>query len=507
VKYKGAVACGHPAVAEAAAEVLDAGGNAFDAIVAAQFSACVAEPVLTSLGGGGYLLAHARGRTPVVYDFFVQTPVRKSKANTEFYPVVADFGDATQEFHIGVGSVATPGTVKGAFAIHQDLCSLPMTELVAPAVAQAKQGVAITATQGYIFDVVSPIYRATEAAREHFLLADGTPPAEGAVFRRPALGDTLHALAEEGESLFYQGEIASRIVEVCRQHGHLSTADLQGYAVQKREPLSFSYRGATVHTNPPPSFGGILIAFALELLSGELTSIPFGSREHLGLLNKAMALTHQGRLDKIVGGEVSLELLNPDYLNRYRQEVVGYARALRGTTHISVIDASGNVAAMTLSNGEGCGTMVPGTGFMLNNMLGEEDINPAGFGQWQEDQRMASMMSPTVVNWSNRCLALGSGGSNRIRSAIMQVMINLIDHGMPLDEAINNPRIHRELDTLNVEAGFAEEAIAPLHSEVSQVERWRDRNLFFGGVHGVETAGERIVAVGDPRRGGVGLVV
>ena len=170
---KGGIACGHPKVAEAAEEVLRNGGNAFDAVVAAQFSACVVEPVLASLGGGGYLLACPVNKQPRIYDFFVQTPKDRHQDEPDFYPVVADFGDVTQEFHIGSGSVATPGMVKGAFAIYEDLCTLPLQELVDPAIRQADEGVSVTPMQAYVFDIVSPIYRATTSAQEVFVGPSG----------------------------------------------------------------------------------------------------------------------------------------------------------------------------------------------------------------------------------------------------------------------------------------------------------------------------------------------
>ncbi len=505
-KHKGAVACGHPEVAHAAEEVLRAGGNAFDAVVAAQYSACVVEPVLTSLGGGGYLTAYPVDKAPHVYDFFVQTPQQKRQGEIDFYPIVADFGDVTQEFHIGTGSIATPGTVKGAFEIHRDLCSMPMTDLVQVAVRQAKEGVAVTPMQAYIFEVVGPIYQATESARKVFEKEEGQLPEEGDQFARPELAITLDQLAIEGERLFYEGEMAQLIVQQCRDSGHLTMQDLQDYEVIVRDPLKFSYRDATVLTNPPPSFGGILIAFAMQLLGESSPGEASGSR-HVRLLNSAMALTQKARIEKAAAGEIDNSLLDPGYLKRYHEEIAGLFGTLRGTTHISVVDGEGNIASMTLSNGEGCGTMVPGTGFMLNNMLGEEDINPNGFGAWRENMRMASMMSPTILIRGDDHYALGSGGSNRIRSAILQVVSNLVDFDMSLADAIEHPRIHFENDEVNVEAGFGKNAVSDLEKDVDRLVEWSDRNLFFGGVHGVEITPEEVNAHGDPRRGGVGKVI
>jgi gamma-glutamyltranspeptidase/glutathione hydrolase len=504
--FKGAIACGHPEVAKAAEVILKSGGNAFDAVVAAQFSACVVEPVLTSLGGGGYLNAWSSNGRPCVYDFFVQTPTTKRQEEPDFYPVMADFGDVTQEFHIGIASAATPGTVKGAFSIHKDLCSMPMTELVQPAIQQAKEGVAIAPMQAYIFDVVAPIYRATESAREVFLDEDGKLPREGLVFTRPELADTLDSLAREGAGLFYQGEIAASIENLANTGGHLTRQDFDNYEVILRRPLSVSYRDATMATNSPPSFGGILIAFAMRLLSA-CEPGKWGSERHLRLLNKVMALTQKARVDKVAAGGLDKLLLDEDYLSLYRSEVLEFAATLRGTTHISIADAAGNMAAMSLSNGEGCGAVVPGTGFMLNNMLGEEDINPTGFGRWQENQRMASMMSPTILTHGDVRYALGSGGSNRIRSAILQVVSNLVDFNMPIEQAIESPRLHHESGELNVEGGIDVELLASLDLDIDQLIPWQGLNLFFGGVHVVEVSKNEMRAHGDPRRGGVGMIV
>ena len=267
------------------------------------------------------------------------------------------------------------------------------------------------------------------------------------------------------------------------------------------------HRSAALLTNPPPTFGGILIAFALQLMEAAQFS-DFGGGTHLGLLAKIMTLTQKARLDAMGSDNLSSAfLLDATYLSRYQQEVRGYFACSRGTTHISVADSKGNIAAMSLSNGEGCGVVVQGAGFMLNNMLGEEDINPGGFGRWQVDQRMASMMAPTVLTTGNTQYALGSGGSNRIRSAILQVISNLVDFQMDMEQAVASPRIHVEHGELNMEKGFSELVTQELQKEVDSLVRWQGLNLFFGGVHSVELSDKTIRAFGDTRRGGIGLIV
>jgi gamma-glutamyltranspeptidase/glutathione hydrolase len=509
------VACGHPITAAAAEEMLCEGGNAFDAVVAAFFASCVAEPALSSLGGGGYLLAQQTGREPLVYDFFVQTPLRTPVGcDLEFYPIHADFGTTTQEFHIGLGAVATPGAVRGAFTIHRDLCSLPMPRLVEPAVRAARQGFQVDRLQAGIFDIIRPIFQATPevAATYGSAVQPGTLVREGETLRQEAMGRTIEALSRDGDGLFYEGEIGARIVSLCEDGGGLlGREDLKRYGVERRLPLRVDYRGASLLTNPPPSSGGILLAFALRLLEAcELGAMAYGGYAHLDLLARVMVLTNKARADLLASSqqEDALGLLDDAYLQRYREEVLANSHCGRGTTHISVIDAAGNVAAMTVSNGEGCGHQVPDTGVMLNNMLGEEDINPGGFHRWQPGRRMSSMMSPSLLRLpGGGQMVLGSGGSNRIRTAMLQVVSNLVDFGMDARRAVASPRIHYERDHLSVEPGYAEPELERLLAVYPRHKRWDDLNLFFGGVHTVELRQGRFSAAGDPRRGGMGRVV
>ena len=198
---KGAIAAGHVETARAAAAILAEGGNAFDAVLAGLCAACVAEPVLISLGGGGFLLARRAGGEAVLYDFFAQTPkVRRAAAEVDFFPIVADFGTAQQEFHIGKGSIATPGTVKGLFRVHRDLGSMPMARIVEPAADLARNGVRVDRLLAYIFRIVGKIYSSNAACRAVFGSREhpGDLMGEGEVFTLPAFADTLEALAREG---------------------------------------------------------------------------------------------------------------------------------------------------------------------------------------------------------------------------------------------------------------------------------------------------------------------
>ena len=508
---KGAVAAGHPATAEAASWALEAGGNAFDAAMAGLCAACVAEPVLTSLGGGGFLLAHRGGGRSTLYDFFVQTPLHKRpQAELDFYPIVADFGTAQQEFHIGTGSIATPGTIKGLFQVHAELCTLPMREIVRPAVELARNGVVLNRLQAYIFSVVGPIYRSTPGARSIYASREAPDrlAGEGENFRQPELADALELLAIEGERLFYRGEMGAALVDACRSGGgYLQQADLEAYTVLQRRPLGYRYRDARILTNPAPSSGGSLIRFAHALLEPHDPGT-FGTDRHLCLLSDVMRQTNLARLEKVQpGADGSGDMLQPETISRFRAALAGHPMNSRGTTHISVVDGQDNAASLTLSNGEGSGYVLPGTGIMLNNMLGEEDLNPGGFHRWDANVRVSSMMAPTLAMDERRVIAIGSGGSNRLRTAILQTLNNLYDYGMDARAAVDSPRIHVEGDLLSIEPGFPEAVAEQVCAAFPQHHRWSERNLFFGGTHTVIHEGRGFSGAGDPRRGGVFLVV
>lgn len=510
----GAVAAGHQQTADAATMMLREGGNAFDAALAAMCVACLAEPVLASMGGGGFLLCRTSGRESLLYDFFVQTPrLKRDISEVAFYPIQADFGDAQQEFHIGLGSAATPGMIKGLFQIHRERCRLPLDMIVEPARQLARSGVVVNPFQHYISTVVEPILRSSpEAFDLHCSPVDQERlAAVGEKTPVPEFADALEALAAEGDALFYRGEMGATLVQDCRESGgYLSRDDLEHYRVEKRRPLSLAYRDARLVINPPPSQGGLLIGFTLALMREmALATEGFGSTDHLRHTARAMKYTQRMRGDSGIHERLeqnpSIEALAEEYRHLLRR----HPTASRGTTQISVLDRHGNSASMTLSNGEGCGYVLPGTGIMINNMLGEEDVNPHGFHHWPEDRRIASMMAPSALRLGDGSLVvLGSGGSNRIRSAILQVVSNLVDFGMDVKTAVEAPRIHFEDGLLNLEPPRQRTVLDGLAETFPQLRLWSERNLFFGGAHTVLMHPDgRFEGWGDPRRGGVYRVV
>jgi gamma-glutamyltranspeptidase/glutathione hydrolase len=509
-KITGIVAAGHESTARAAQEMLQAGGNAFDAVLAAMLAACVTEPVLASPGGGGFLTALPVQEDPVVYDFFAHTPKqRRPREAIDFQPIVADFGTASQVFHIGLGAMAVPGFVKGLFEIHRQRCRLPLDLLMEPAQKLAREGVEINPFQDLIAQIVAPILRATPAALELHASPDDPSRLIGAGERHclPALADLLSALENEGEALFYQGDVAHRLLEDSRElGGQLCREDLEDYRVIRRQPLIQRYRDARLITNPLPALGGSLIAFSLGLLEHQTLgrNMP-SSSDHLRHLAHVMRLTQDLRFDPQI---VSEQILSQDVAKRYHARLQQGGISRRGTTQISVADCMGNLASLTLSNGEGCGYVIPQTGVMMNNMLGEEDLNTGGFHRWPENQRLASMMAPSLLlTDTGDAVVTGSGGSNRIRSAILQVISNLLDFAMPLEAAVSHPRIHFEGDLLSLEPGIAAQTAAALRDEFPNQQAWDQKSLFFGGAHSVrrQRSGQ-LQGVGDERRGGVALI-
>ena len=481
---RGVVAAGHPASAEAGAEVLRAGGNAVDAAVAAVLTSFVAEPLLTGFGAGGYLLVVPPGASPVLLDFFVEAPGRGRDPDerASLRAVTIDFGDATQVFHVGAASCGTYGNPAGLAAAVGMFGRTPLAELTAPAARLARDGVRVLPMQAYLYALLAEINAATPAGRARHL-PGGAPPRAGELVADPELADALDRFGADGPAPFYTGDIASAVVGEMRAHGGLlGAADLTAYQVIRREPLRAPYRGRTVFLNPPPSAGGALLGRSLA----ELDSTP--GRPDVAALVAAMVAAERDRTPEFLAGLGSVDIAR--------------ANRLGSTTHVSVLDADGWACAVTTSNGEGSGIVVPGTGVHLNNVLGEEDLSPLGFHQYPAGARLPSMMSPTVVLRDGVAeLVLGSAGSNRIRSAVLQVIVNVLDHGMTAQDAVDAPRLHCDSAQLYAEPGLPEAGLAATGLPVSA---FREPNLFFGGCQAVarDPATGALSGGADARRGG-----
>ena len=476
---RGAIAAGHPLTAEAGARVLVGGGSAVDACVAAAFVSWVCESPLAGPGGGGFMLVHeAESARTVVLDFFVSVPRAASEA-AELLELAVDFdGDTQQLFRTGAAAVAVPGTALGLEQAHRRWGRMPWAELVAPAAALARDGVDLTAAQGYLHEILDSLLRHSPEG-DAMYGRHGRAYGEGERFAIPDLGETLGRLGREGAAGLYGGELAERIVEHVRSGGGaLALEDLRDYEVIEREPVSVEYRGHEFRSNPPPSAGGVLIGLGLQAL-GEREPAPIAVADAMEAQEAARDAAF-GRA--LYDGDAARQLL-------------------KGTTHISVLDADGNAASLSASLGSGSGVVVPGTGIHLNNMLGELDL----VGASKPGERLTSMMAPSVLLHDGEPrLVIGSAGSARLRGAILQVTANVVAGGMAVGDAVDAPRVHAEAGVVHCESPAAADA---LEADGRVVVRWRNRNLFFGGVSAVERDGAAVRAAGDPRRGGAGVVV
>jgi gamma-glutamyltranspeptidase/glutathione hydrolase len=353
--------------------------------------------------------------------------------------------------------------------------------------------VCLTSEQAYFLSLLDPIFSLTERSRSTFPCADH-PAVKGHRLRNSDLARFLEEIPRGSSASLYGGALAAEVDREMRAgDGLLTAADLAAYEVIEREPLHQPYRNFWVSTNPPPSFGGSLLTLSLELLrNAPLVEVPFQSAEHLSLMAAVQAEVETLREAGVIGPWQ----VTPGALGTAQSRI---RVAAGGTTHIAAADAEGNVASMTNSDGEGSGYVVPGTGIMLNNMLGEDDLHPEGFHGSAPGQRVASMMSPSiVVGDQGVALALGSGGSKRIRSAILQVMSHVLDFGVPLQEAVDAPRLHWDGELLHVEPGLPDATVAALRRRWP-VHAWTQQDVYFGGVQAVVPGRD---GAADTRRGG-----
>jgi gamma-glutamyltranspeptidase/glutathione hydrolase len=455
------------------------------------------EPLLTGLGAGGYMLVVAPGQAPTLLDFFVEAPGRNADvhARSDLIPLEISFGDALQVFHIGEASVGTFGMPAGLCEASRRFGRMPLAELAAPAAALARDGVQLTVEQAYIIEILGGIVTSTPQASALFA-PGGRLLRAGDRLHQPELADALERLGAEGDRPFYTGDIAATIVSWLAERGGMVTAaDLAAYRVVGREPLRVAYRNHEVLINPPPSAGGILIARALSLL--DVIAAPPAAPTVTQVV-EVMESTQRERTPEFLVG-----LDDPEFV---RDFLAGPGGRLGSTTHVAALDRDGWACSVTSSAGSASGVIVPGTGVHLNNMMGEQDLNPQGFHRHPPGRRMPSMMSPTIVlRDGSPELAVGSAGSNRIRSAVLQTIIRSLDEGLSAQAAIDAPRVHYEDGIVYAEPGIDAETLVHAGYEVAP---FRDRNLFFGGAQAVARGGDgRFSGGGDPRRGGAATVV
>ncbi len=401
-----------------------------DAAISAALASFVCESPLTGFGAGGFMYIHEPGgKDGVVLDFFVAGGGSDGFERTEdLIPISVYFDETSQTFNAGAASCGVPGNAAGLALAAERYGSMPLSELVKPGIALGRDGVVINEQQGYILEILEAILTMTPESAALYA-PDGNPLRTGDTFHYPDMSDALERFGAEGSEPFTSGEIAVKVAEWVRDHGgNLGIDDLRAYEPIVREPLRMSFRGAEVMMNPPSSSGGLLISYALGLLE---RLGPTSDAERLVAAMEASNSVRQDDFHQRLHQEgFAAEVLDPQALDAAVAKIesgewVGGgggaggpdpdSDSLGSTTHITAVDAEGRCASVTCSNGTCSGIQVPGTGVHLNNMLGEEDLNPGGFHRIPPGQRVSSMMSPgAVLRDGELVLGIGSAGSNRI---------------------------------------------------------------------------------------------
>ncbi len=520
------VVSGHPLASEIGRDVLRAGGNAVDAAVAVGFALAVVHPVAGNIGGGGFMVIRTADGRVRSLDYRETAP---EGATRDMY--LDANGEPTERSVTGHLSVGVPGAVAGLTAAHMQLGRLPFDSVITPAIRLARDGFVVDEYRSESIRSDSARLSSFPASLATFL-PGGRPPVPGSRLVQPELAATLQAIGRDGAAGFYQGIVADLIVaEMERGGGLISHADLAGYRAIWREPITVRYRGHTVYSMPPASSGGVTMGEILNIMEGYDPLPPFGTPALIHREAEAMrrAFTdrnqHLGDPD-FVRNPID-RLLSKEYAATLRSEIGERATptprfdpAAAGgssTTHYSVVDAEGNAVSCTttLNNSYGSAVTVTGAGFLLNDTMDDFAAAPGKpnmYGLVQGDanaieprKRMLSAMTPSLVlDPSGRLyMVVGTPGGPRIITMVYHVISNVIDHRMPLPEAVTAPRMHHQAlpDSLQVEDdGFTTTTLDSLRSRghgVSTQGHWGDVEAIIRTPAGWQ-------GVSDPRRGGGG---
>ena len=514
-----------PHATEAGVKILQAGGNAVDAAVAVGFALAVTHPSAGNLGGGGFLLVRLAGGETNFIDFRECAP---AKASRDMY--LDSRNQPTRDSQTGYRASGVPGTVRGLEFAHRKYGRKPWAEVMEPAIRLALSG----------FPVSSALARSLENSRQllerfpeskRIFLKGGALYRPGDLFVQPELARTLERIRDRGAREFYTGETARLLVRDMESHnGAITAADLSAYSVVERRPLTGSYRGYHLVTAPPPRSGGIGILQMLAVLEGSnYASAGAGSPASLHYLAETMRRFFADRArylgDPDFAPVPTLRLISRAHADRQRA-TIDPARATPSenlpqpapeateTTHYTIVDAAGNVAAVTytLNGGYGSGVTPPGLGFLLNNEMDDFAARPGlpnlyGLVQGEANaiaprKRPLSSMTPTIVLRDGKFyMALGSPGGPTIINTVLQVLVNVFDFGMNLQEAVDFPRIHHQWlpDELRMESGFPPGVVELLKARGHRIRIVRS----MGEVAAVLRAGGWLQGAADPRSEGV----
>lgn len=525
----GMIATDHPLASQAGAAILKQGGNAVDAICAAVFAQSVVNPLGSGLGGGGFLLVKMANKPVRVLDFRERAPAAAHRA------MYLKKGLSKYASQTGGLAIAIPGEVRGCATAIQTYGKLPLKKVLAPAIRFARHGFPV----GH--HLASGLkYRRKRYIRFRELAKVFYPKGKalklGETLKRPRLVKTFLALAKHGPDVFYKGWIAKDIVAASKAHGGILTLnDLANYKVTWRKPLQTTYRGYTIHTMPPPSSGGIVIIQALNMLRKKnLRKLGHNSSGYLHLLSEALQHAFADRA-RFLGDtdfvKVPLAwLTSQKYANRLWKRVTSKVKPAKqygsqrlpttaphrggGTSHLSVVDRFGNAVALTttINTGFGSKVMAPRSGIILNNEMDDFTTRPGkpnAFGLIQSHlneiapgKRPLSSMSPTIVTRKGKVrLVVGGSGGPTIITGTLQVLLNVLDFGMNVSDAVSRSRIHHQWmpQMLAIERDLPKDVVVNLKRRGHRVFSFRKP---FTAVQAVEVKGRRRYGASDPRKYG-----
>ncbi|MCL4841695.1 MAG: gamma-glutamyltransferase [Bryobacteraceae bacterium] len=488
-----------PMAADVGAAVLKSGGNAVDAAVAVAFALAVTHPSAGNLGGGGFLLLRLPGGESTFVDFRERAPKASSR---DMY--LDEAGNLTRASRVGWKAAGVPGTVRGLEMAHRKYGTKPWGELLAPAIALAEKGVEVSWAEARSMCGAKRLMGEFEESRRIFLKGGACwEPGERLV--QPELAGVLKRIAREGAKDFYEGETARILAEESAKGGGLITLeDLRGYRAVERAPLKGAYKGFDILTAPPPSSGGIGLLQMMAMLEGTgYEKAGAGSAAASHYLAEVMRRYYADRAEYLGDpdfGKIPVEgLLSKAYAAERRKGIrkeratpsaeLSWGRPAgfesEETTHFNVVDESGAAVAFTYTiNGSyGNGVTVPRLGFLLNNEMDDFAAKPGTpnmFGLVQGEvnaiepgKRPLSSMTPTIVTREGKLfMVLGAPGGSRIITGVTQVLLNVIDFGMTVQQAVDQPRLHHQWqpDTLYLERGFSPDTRALLEGRGHRVE-------------------------------------